>query len=161
MVLRLRSYFDMTSIILEILEIYICHEIDQIIISDMRVVQLRRSRVAKLCLLGLLDIGVLLVIFRQSKWAEGMAQVWSPDTDDTVDQPRSMKRQAHISHPDEIPIFLGKGKNGNYEPHIDVGRVGPGENGKSHQLRVEQKQDEEKLKGVYGFNQLVSDEKIC
>jgi len=124
----------------------------------MRVVQLRRSRVAKLCLLGLLGLGVLLVIFRQSKWAEGMAQVGSPDADDTVDQPHSMKRQAHISHPEEKPVFLGKGKNGNFEPHIDVGRVGPGENGKSHQLRVEQKQDEEKLKGVYGFNQLVSDE---
>merc|ERR1719341_3058215 len=57
-----------------------------------------------------------------------------------------------------VPVFLGKGKNGNFEPHLDVGKVGPGENGKSHQLRVEQKQEEERLKGVYGFNQLASDE---
>ena len=34
----------------------------------------------------------------------------------------------------------------------------PGENGRAHKLRVEQKQEEEKLKGVYGFNQLASDE---
>ena len=75
-----------------------------------------------------------------------------------LDQPHSLKRHAHISHPEELPVFLGKGKNGNFEPHLDVGKVGPGENGKSHQLREEQKKDEERLKGVYGFNQLVSDE---
>jgi hypothetical protein len=30
----------------------------------------------------------------------------------------------------------------------------PGENGKAHHLRVEQKIEEENLKGVYGFNQV-------
>ena len=33
-----------------------------------------------------------------------------------------------------------------------------GDGGKAHKLRVEQKDEEERLKGVYGFNQLVSDE---
>ncbi len=31
----------------------------------------------------------------------------------------------------------------------------PGENGKAHHLRVEQKVEEETLKGVYGFNQVI------
>ncbi len=33
----------------------------------------------------------------------------------------------------------------------------PGENGKAHHLRVEQKIEEENLKGVYGFNQVLTE----
>ena len=64
----------------------------------------------------------------------------------------------HQSHPGVKPVFLGKGSKGNYEPEEYGGGHTPGDNGKPHQLRVEQKGEEEKLKGVYGFNQLVSDE---
>ena len=65
------------------------------------------------------------------------------------------------SYPDDVPKFLGTGTAGNFEPpnNQKVTRLSrPGENGKGHQLRVEQKTEEERLKGVYGFNQLVSDE---
>ena len=122
----------------------------------MRVVQLRRSRVVKLCVLGILALGILVLLIRQSSWSDSLPE--APKLDRILDKPRAAARQAHVSHPDEIPVFLGKGKNGNFEPHMDVGREGPGEGGKAHQLRVEQKQEEERLKGVYGFNQLVSDE---
>merc|ERR550519_2172988 len=64
----------------------------------------------------------------------------------------------HQSHPDDIPKFTGKGNPGNFEPSVYGGGSGPGMNGKAHKLKVEQKQEEEKLKGVYGFNQLTSDE---
>ena len=69
-----------------------------------------------------------------------------------------LRPQRHIDHPGDKPIFLGKGK-GNFEPDsYDPTASGPGEGGKAHRLRIEQKQEEEKLKGVYGFNQLASDE---
>ena len=56
-------------------------------------------------------------------------------------------------------FLTGEGKEGNFEPSDKKTRKsGPGEGGKAHKLRVEQKQEEERLKGVYGFNQLVSDE---
>ena len=57
-----------------------------------------------------------------------------------------------------MPVFKGKGTKGNYEPASYGGGSGPGEGGKAHKLRVEQRDEEERLKGVYGFNQLVSDE---
>lgn len=48
---------------------------------------------------------------------------------------------------------------GNFEPHEHLTiPSGPGEMGKSHKLRSDQKSEEDRLKGVYGFNQLVSDE---
>ena len=122
----------------------------------MRVVQCRRSRVAKLCLVSVLCLTVLVITVRHSRWTDGMTLEVSYSAD-KMDQP--LGRQAHVSHPGEKPIFLGKGKKGNFEPEeVKTDGEGPGENGKAHQLRVEQKQEEEKLKGVYGFNQLVSDE---
>ena len=57
-----------------------------------------------------------------------------------------------------MPVFKGKGNKGNFEPATYGGGSGPGEDGKAHKLRVEQRDEEERLKGVYGFNQLVSDE---
>ena len=66
--------------------------------------------------------------------------------------------ERHISHPGVKPVFLGKGK-GNFEPEsYSPKSSGVGEGGKAHHLTIEQKGEEEKLKGVYGFNQLVSDE---
>ena len=99
-----------------------------------------------------------------------------------------MRRIPHRSYPDDLPSFLGKGHPGNFEEtgsdHVTGG--GPGNMGHPHslkvnalrdseprldqmdrrvilnlcgvQLQVEQRSQEEKLKGVYGFNQLVSDE---
>merc|ERR550517_1516789 len=64
----------------------------------------------------------------------------------------------HKSHPGDRPTFLGSDGKGNFEPGKYGGGSGPGDNGEAHQLRVEQKSEEERLKGVYGFNQLVSDE---
>ena len=68
------------------------------------------------------------------------------------------QKARHQSHPDEVPVFKGKGNKGNFEPATYGGGSGPGEDGKAHKLRVEQRDEEERLKGVYGFNQLVSDE---
>ena len=68
------------------------------------------------------------------------------------------------SHPDQLPVFLGQTKPGNFEPPKSVKILTgikasePAQNGLAHKLRVEQRIPEEKLKGVYGFNQLVSDE---
>ena len=50
-------------------------------------------------------------------------------------------------------------KLGNFEPeHLAPEGSGPGEGGKGHHLKPEQKIREEELKNLYGFNQLVSDE---
>lgn len=118
-------------------------------------VQFRRSRVVKFSLLGLLGLGLVLVVLRHYD-------------SDHIDQvaaflPKGMageapKAEKHISHPGVKPVYIGEGKKGNFEPSAYSGGSGPGDNGKAHKLRVEQKQEEEKLKGVYGFNQLVSDE---
>jgi len=124
----------------------------------MRVVQFRRSRVVKFSLLGLLCVGGLLLTVRQYKgdiWAAGLVRLGAQHGE-TDTQPGG--RQAHVSHAGVKPKFLGQGAKGNFEPEAYSGGSGPGDNGKAHQLRVEQKQEEEKLKGVYGFNQLVSDE---
>ncbi len=69
-----------------------------------------------------------------------------------------MRRVPHKSYPEDLPKFLGKGQLGNYEDRDGEKRVGNGEMGAAHNLKVEQKREEERLKGVYGFNQLVSDE---
>lgn len=55
------------------------------------------------------------------------------------------------------PIFHDDGSLGNYEIH-EKERIGPGEKGKAHRLKEEQREEEERLKNIYGFNQLVSDE---
>lgn len=59
-----------------------------------------------------------------------------------------------------ITQISGPSRLGNFEPKEadSAPASGPGENGKAHTLTVEQKEEEERLKGVYGFNQLVSDE---
>uniref|UniRef100_A0A7M5VDH8 Polypeptide N-acetylgalactosaminyltransferase n=1 Tax=Clytia hemisphaerica TaxID=252671 RepID=A0A7M5VDH8_9CNID len=57
----------------------------------------------------------------------------------------------------EKPTFNEDGSLGNFEKK-EASRSGPGEMGKPHRLKPEQKSEEDRLKGVYGFNQLVSDE---
>ncbi|XP_066910361.1 N-acetylgalactosaminyltransferase 7-like [Clytia hemisphaerica] len=53
--------------------------------------------------------------------------------------------------------FNEDGQFGNFEVD-EKRRKGPGEAGKPHRLRPDQETEENRLKGVYGFNQLVSDE---
>jgi len=107
--------------------------------------------VLKFSLLGLLTLGGLLLTLRQYQ-GHALPGVW-PGASLVAEA-----RQAHISHLGVKPEFKGQGVKGNYEPESYSGGAGPGENGQAHKLRVEQKQDEQKQKGVYGFNQLVSDE---
>ena len=120
----------------------------------MRVVQLRRSRVLKFSLLGLVClVGVVLTV-KQYKVDSWLGSALS-ESDEPV---QAAVRQAHVSHVGVKPRFLGKGVKGNYEPDSYSGGAGPGENGQAHKLRVEHKREEDKMKGVYGFNQIVSDE---
>ena len=139
----------------------------------MRVIQLKRSRVLKFASIGLAVIFVLFLMARQYGSNEqsslqeliskmhGKTPQW--DNKNTGHAAKRTGRIPNKSHPDELPIFTGK-KPGNFEPSSSVkvlqgpSASDPGENGQAHKLRVEQRQQEDKLKGVYGFNQLVSDE---
>ena len=121
----------------------------------MRVVQLRRGRVIKFSLLAVLCLIGLLVGYKKYS-----GQDWSEE----LNRLNRIKAEAlgspgrHQSFPGDKPKFLGSGNPGNFEPESYGGGSEPGDNGQAHQLRVEQKTEEEKLKGVYGFNQQVSDE---
>ena len=46
------------------------------------------------------------------------------------------------------PVFLSDGKLGNFEKYEEV-KTGPGEGGKAHRLKPEQKTEEERLKGSW------------
>ena len=120
----------------------------------MRVVQFRRSRVLKFSLLGLVCLEGVVLTVKQYKVDSWLGSALS-ESDEPV---QAAVRQAHVSHVGVKPRFLGKGVKGNYEPDSYSGGAGPGENGQALKLRVEQKREEDKLKGVYGFNQIVSDE---
>eukprot|EP00095_Tigriopus_kingsejongensis_P000191 maker-scaffold41_size498431-snap-gene-1.16 protein:Tk00191 transcript:maker-scaffold41_size498431-snap-gene-1.16-mRNA-1 annotation:"n-acetylgalactosaminyltransferase 7-like" len=129
----------------------------------MRVLQWRRGRVYKV---GLASLGGILVLVGLVK------HFGHPEMSVSFNNLRShgslvggqsgasdpMFHVPHRSYPDELPVFLGQDHLGNYEPPKELDRVGPGEMGKVHRLTVDQKDEEERLKGVYGFNQLVSDE---
>jgi len=117
----------------------------------MRVVQFRRSRLLKFTLLGLVClVGVVLTVKHYNLVPDnGLV---------SDDHEKSIPVAAQVSHTGVKPKFLGQGVKGNFEPDTYTGGSGPGENGQAHVLRVEQKREEEKLKGVYGFNQMVSDE---
>ena len=133
----------------------------------MRVIQLKRSRVVKFACIGLVGIFVLFLMARQfgtsdeSKLQELLSNIQKENLHDT-NAVGSRSRIPNKSYPSELPVFTGK--EGNFEPSSKVKVLQgpkasePGENGRAHKLRVEQKQQEERLKGVYGFNQLVSDE---
>jgi len=130
----------------------------------MRVVQLRRGRVVKLVLLAAVSLLCLVLVYRQyhgQDWTGDILGVGDSQrlVDNSLDSGSDhINVRSHQSHPGDKPKFLGKGSKGNYEPEKYGGGSGAGDNGKAHQLRVEQKSEEETLKGVYGFNQLVSDE---
>ena len=122
----------------------------------MRVVQLRRGRLIKFSLLAVLSLLGLLVLYKKytgQDWSEELQQLQNLNVGESLGQPSH-----HKSHPGDRPKFLGSGSKGNFEPEKYGGGSGPGDNGQAHQLRVDQKSEEETLKGVYGFNQLVSDE---
>lgn len=66
-----------------------------------------------------------------------------------------------VSHPGVNPTFKGSGNPGNFEPPATIkisGSNAPGENGMSHKVSPKLKQEEDKQKNVYGFNQLASDQ---
>ena len=121
----------------------------------MRVIQFRQRRLLTVCALSGLGLIFLYLIFVSSQSGES-DRVHSRDIQSKKKD--SIKALKHISHPGEVPKYLGEGQKGNFEPRIPSVTSEAGDGGKAHRLRVEQKQKEEKLKGVYGFNQLVSDE---
>ena len=123
----------------------------------MRVIQLRQRRLLTvLCMSGLTLMALyLMVSSRGSSAGPGAGPRAAAGAQDRHEANPPKK---HISHPGEVPEFLGEDTTGNFEPKIKKHTKGPGEGGKAHKLKVEQKQEEEKFKGVYGFNQLVSDE---
>ena len=126
----------------------------------MRVVQLRRGRVLKLLLLAAVSVLGLVLVYRQYRgpeWSNDLLALGQINRAGLIRGDAGV-HQSHGSHPGDKPVFLGQGNKGNFEPASYGGGSQSGDNGKPHQLRVEQKQEEEKLKGVYGFNQLVSDE---
>ncbi len=146
----------------------------------MRVVQLKRGRILKFASIALVLLGLFAFIAHKNGHLEGLRlrsepvrkpQRHSDPRGHNVvgdDQVRvggdDASGSGHVfgqSYPDELPKFLGRGTPGNFEPPTSVkvtSLTDPGQNGKGHHLRVEQKVEEERLKGVYGFNQLVSDE---
>ena len=122
----------------------------------MRVIQFRQKRLLTACALSGLGLIFLYLIFVSSQSGGESGRIHSRDLGKNKED--LVKAEKHVSHPGEIPKFLGHNKRGNFEPQIGGVNSDPGDGGKAHKLRVEQKQAEEKLKGVYGFNQLVSDE---
>ena len=122
----------------------------------MNVIRLRRSRILKVSVAFLVFLAVAVLLF-------GSKSPRGPHHRLPL-VPRDRVRKSHgrlVSHPGVKPVFLGTGKHGNFEPPSSFkvsSRKAPGENGHAHKLRFDQKSEEEKLKGVYGFNQLVSDE---
>ena len=130
-----------------------------ILISEkMRVVQFKRSRVTKFAGLGLLGLGVLFLVFKSYNKFDDVDYNEFMKSKLKGAKQKSRESDRHKSHPGDVPVFLGEGKKGNFEPPTYGGGNSNGDNGKAHMLRVEQKAEEERLKGVYGFNQLVSDE---
>lgn len=120
----------------------------------MRVVQFKRSRVVKFSVIGLTLLGTLGILIKTfNSGDEAPNEFLSAKLTENKGS-----RGRLVSHPGDVPVFKGQGNIGNFEPLVYGGGDGPGDNGKAHMLTVEQKQEEERLKGVYGFNQLVSDE---
>ena len=133
----------------------------------MRVVQLKRGRIVKFASIGLCIVGLLVFIAHKSGYKlrsesdYGGVAAKLQNIQDLTGNGAKVSHGKDQSYPDELANFLGAGNPGNFEPSEDVKvtkNKGPGENGKAHHIRVEQKTEEERLKGVYGFNQLVSDE---
>ena len=122
----------------------------------MRVVQFKRSRVIKFLILGLTALVAFIMVVKSMGREKDFTDILA--IRQSLLKGSQGGRQRHISHPGEIPVFKGKGNKGNFEPESYAGGDGAGDGGKAHKLRVEQKDEEERLKGVYGFNQLVSDE---
>lgn len=119
----------------------------------MRVVQIKRSRVVKFLLIGLtLFAGLIFILKSFNKDLENnfLSQNNFPEV-------FSGNQARHISHPKEVPVFKGRGIKGNFEPDTYGGGSEPGDEGRPVKLKFEDKSEEERLKNVYGFNQLVSD----
>jgi len=131
----------------------------------MNVIQMRRSRVVKLSLAVLAGLVFVYLMVRTTGSSgndlqpiKGHQLPLNPRGN--RDYPDLAVAAGLVSHPGVKPTFKGSGNPGNFEPPATIkisGSNAPGENGMSHKLSESLKQEEEKLKGVYGFNQLVSD----
>ena len=121
----------------------------------MRVVQFKRSRVIKFLLIGITVLAGLILVLKNFQTELNLGSDFLAQKQIVVGNPGSQAR--HVSHPEEIPVFKGSGNKGNFEPEAYGGGSEPGDDGKAVKIRFEEKADEDKLKNVYGFNQLVSD----
>ena len=122
----------------------------------MRVVQLKRGRIIKFAGIGLFVLALLVLVAQRTGYKlrstddfANAAQRIQQHFNNVQGGKHSASRKDQ-SYPDDIPKFLGTGKSGNFEPGADVKVAkssSPGENGKGHHVRVEQKVEEERLKG--------------
>ena len=128
--------------------------------NKMRVVQLKRGRIVKFATIGLFIVGLLLFIAHKSGYKlrsesdyGGVAAKLQLIQDQIGGENGGSSHQKGQSYPEDLPNFLGSEKKaGNFEPPADVKvtkSTEPGENGKSIKVRVEQKTEEERLKGQY------------
>ena len=125
----------------------------------MRVVQLKRGKIVKFATIGLFIVGLLLFMAHKSGYKlrsesdyGGVAAKLQLIQDQIGGENDGSSHQKGQSYPEDLPNFLGSGKAGNFEPPADVKvtkSTAPGENGKSIKVRVEQKTEEERLKGQY------------
>ena len=133
----------------------------------MNVIQLRRSRVVKLSLAVVAGLGFVYLMVRNSG-GSNVLDVDEPPLPVKLplnprgnrDYPDLAVAAGLVSHPGVKPTFKGSGNPGNFEPPATIkisGSNAPGENGMAYKVSPSLKQEEERLKNVYGFNQLVSD----
>ena len=125
----------------------------------MRVVQLKRGRIIKFAGIGLFVLALLVLVAQRTGYklrstddfANAAQRIQQHFNNIGVhDGKHSASGSKDQSYPDDLPKFLGTGKSGNFEPGTDVKVAkssSPGENGKGHHVRVEQKVEEERLKG--------------
>ena len=118
----------------------------------MRVVQLKRGRIVKFASIGLCVVGLLVLVAHKSGYKLRSESVSMAEKLQSLNMAGNEVLKKGQSYPDDLPSFLGNGKSGNFEPSVDIKvtkNTGPGENGKGHHVRVEQKTEEERLKGEF------------
>ena len=123
----------------------------------MRVVQLKRGRIIKFAGIGLFVLALLVLLAQRSGFKlrstddfANAAQRIQQHFNNVHQDGKNSAGSKDQSYPEDLPKFLGTGKSGNFEPEADVKVAkssSPGENGKGHHVRVEQKVEEERQKG--------------
>ena len=82
----------------------------------MRVIQFRQRRLLTACALSGLGLIFLYLIFVSSQAGGESDRVHSRDF--IKKKKDSVRAEKHISHPGEIPKYLGNNKRGNFEPQV-------------------------------------------